>query len=112
MYASSLSSGMPILSSVSHAQLSPAWLLCLHNCILLHSLGGWLSNSLCVVRAFITYVCQLADISPRHQHLWCYFYHGGRKGLLSGHLHENIDQRVRREVGLKLKLSRLAWFRD
>ena len=21
-----------------------------------------------------TYVCQLADISPRHQHLWCYFY--------------------------------------
>ena len=20
-----------------------------------------------------TYVCQLADISPRHQHLWCYF---------------------------------------
>ena len=35
-----------------HAQLiNSCLLLCLHKC--LHSLGGWLSNSLCIVRAFI-----------------------------------------------------------
>ena len=25
------------------------------------------------MKMYETYVCKLADISPRHQHLWCYF---------------------------------------
>ena len=45
----------------------------------LHLLGFcvYITAGLCVVRAcmkmYETYVCKLADISPRHQHLWCYF---------------------------------------
>ena len=51
---------------VTPSWLTSAWLLCLHNC----SLHGCCKFTVCCQSI---YVCQLANISPRHQHLWCYF---------------------------------------
>ena len=56
--------------AVTPSWLTSAWLLCLHNCSLHGCCTGWLSSLLCCQSI---YVCQLANISPRHQHLWCYF---------------------------------------
>ena len=42
----------------------------LHNCSLHGCCTGWLKFTVCCQSI---YVCQLANISPRHQYLWCYF---------------------------------------
>ena len=60
-------------TAVTPSWLASAWLLCLHINYLAVALAKFTVCS--VFRA--TYVCQVANISPRHQHLWCYFYAEG-----------------------------------
>ena len=57
------------MSTIGVKGLTSAWL---HNCLAAALSTGSVSLQLSHV---LTYVCQLADISPRHQHLWCYFYY-------------------------------------
>ena len=55
--------------AVTPSWLTSAWLLCLHNCLAV----ALAKFTVCSVVCQSNLCVQVANISPRHQHLWCYF---------------------------------------
>ena len=55
--------------AVTPSWLKSAWLLCLHNCLAV----ALAKFTVCSVVCQSNLCVQVANISPRHQHLWCYF---------------------------------------